>query len=217
MTSFNRSVWITTMVTGITVAVAGFHHGLFETLQGNQPTEGIGIHSIGPQHVRWEHGTDDAVTVIPNFLATGLAAMAVSLGIMGWCVSGLRQRHGPAVFLALFILLTLVGGGMGHILFFLTAWAYSTRMRSSLSWWRRRLGSRARRVWARFWIHSMGLSVVCFLIAMELSVFGFPIAAVDADSLLLVIWGLLLISLVLINTAYAGAIARDIDPMKPQR
>ena len=198
------------MVMGITIAVAGFHHGLFETLQGNRPTEGIGIHSIGPQHVRWEYGTDDAVTIIPNFLATGLAAMTVSLGIMIWCIFGLQWRHGPALFLALFIVLTLVGGGMGHILFFLTAWAYATRMRSPLAWWRSKLRNRSRWIWARVWIPTLGLSVLCFLMALELSVFGYPIAVVDPDGLLMFIWMLLLVSLGLLHAAYVGAIAGDL-------
>ena len=211
MTHINRRVWITTMVMGITIAVAGFHHGLFETLQGNRPTEGIGIHSIGPEHVRWEYGTDDAITVIPNFLATGLAAMTVSFGVMIWCIFGLQQCHGPALFLALFIVLTLVGGGIGHILFFLATWAYATRMRGSLAWWRSKLGNRARGIWARIWIPTLGLSVFCFLVALELSVFGFPIAFVDPDSLLMFIWMLLLVSLGLLNAAYVGAIAGDIE------
>ena len=210
MAYFNRRVWVTTIVIGITIAVAGFHHGLFEALQGNRPTEGIGIHSIGPQHVRWEYGTDDAVTVIPNFLVTGLAAMVVSLAIMFWCIFGLRRRHGPALFLALFILLTLVGGGIGHILFFLTSWAYATRIRGSLAWWRRKLRDRACRIWARVWIPAMSLSALLFLVALELSVFGFPIAVVDPDSLLMAIWTLLLVSLGLLHAAYVGAIARDV-------
>lgn len=34
----NRTIWITTVVMGDTLAIAGFHHGLFAVLQGNQPT-----------------------------------------------------------------------------------------------------------------------------------------------------------------------------------
>jgi hypothetical protein len=53
---FNRAIWITTLVLGVTLAVAGFHHGLFEVLQGNRPTGGMAIHSIGLEQVRWNTG-----------------------------------------------------------------------------------------------------------------------------------------------------------------
>jgi hypothetical protein len=54
--------------------------------------------------------------------------MIVSVAIVAWSFSGLRRSHGPNVLLALFVLLTLVGGGAGHIPFFLIVWAYSRRM-----------------------------------------------------------------------------------------
>ena len=41
------------------------HHGFFEALQGNRPTGAILIASIGPDQVRWEYGTDGAMTLIP--------------------------------------------------------------------------------------------------------------------------------------------------------
>ena len=103
----NRTVWITSVVLGTTLASGGFHHGLFGTLQGNRPTPGFAIQSIGPEHVRWEYGTDDPITLIPNFLLTGVAAMALSLAIVAWSALGLLRRRGPSVFLGLFVLLTL--------------------------------------------------------------------------------------------------------------
>jgi hypothetical protein len=81
-----------TMVLGIVFAIAGLHHGFFEALQGNVPTGGWGIASIGEAQRAWEGGSDAAVTLIPNFLATGIAAMAVSVrdGV------GVCDAHGPA-------------------------------------------------------------------------------------------------------------------------
>lgn len=206
----NRTVWITSVVMGITLAVGGFHHGLFESLQGNRPTPGFGIHSIGPEHVRWEYGTDDAITILPSFLLTGLTAMALSLAIVAWCARGLKRRYGASVFLTLFVVLTLVGGGVGHVLFFVTAWAYTTRIRGGLSWWRRRLGPRAREVLSRAWLPALVLSSLLFVTGLELSVFGYPPMQTDPDRLLTLIWSILLASFVMLNLAYAGAIARDV-------
>lgn len=208
--SINRTIWITTAVMGVTLAVAGFHHGLFEALQGNRPTPGLGIHSIGPEHVRWAYGTDDAITILPNFLVTGVAAMAVSLGIMVWSLFGLTTPRGPLVLLGLFVLLTLVGGGIGHIPFFVAVWAYSTRMSGELPWWRRRLRGRTRVALSRAWLPSLILSSLMFLVALELSVFGFDPLADDPERLLSVIWSILFAAFILLNVAYSGAVARDL-------
>lgn len=206
----NRTIRVTTTVLGITLAIAGFHHGLFEALQGRGPTPGLGIHSIGPEHVRWEYGTDDAITILPDFLLTGVAAMGVSLAIVASSLFGLTRRHGVSVFLGLFVLLTLVGGGIGHIPFFLAVWAYATRLRGPLPWWRRHLRGGAGGVLARVWPYALFLSSVSFVVALELSVFGFPPMQHDPDGLLLAIWAILLASFALLHVSYVGAIARDL-------
>lgn len=205
----NRSIWLTTAVLGTALAVAGFHHGFFEALQGNAPTPGAFINSIGPDRVRWEHGTDPAFTVIPNFLLTGLASMAVSIAIAVWSFTGLRRPHGPTVLLTLFVLLTLVGGGVGHILFFLAVWAYSTRVRRPPAPSARRLGRGARRVLAASWTPMLFFASALFLIGLELSVFGAGSLMPDPDRLLAVDWGILLAAFVCLNMAYLGAMARD--------
>lgn len=113
--SLNRSIQPATVVLGTSLAVAGFHHGILEALQGNEPTPGVLVNSIGPDHLRWEHRTDPAFTVLPTFLVTGLASMTVSVLFVLWLFTGLRRARGPVVLLALFVLLTLVGGGIGCI------------------------------------------------------------------------------------------------------
>lgn len=211
-TPLNRATWGTTVILGITLAVAGLHHGFFELLQGNRPTPGPFIASIGPEQVRWEHGTDGAFTLIPNFLATGLAAMAVSLAIVAWCVYGLRGRYGARGFVGLFVLLTLVGGGIGHAAFFLLAGAWATRIRGGLGWWRRALRPGARRALRPVWLPALATSSLLFLLALELSVFGPPGGAADPDGGLALIAWVLLGSLAALNVAYVAAIARDLEP-----
>ena len=159
---------------------------------------------------RREHGTDGAMTLIPNFLATGLAAILVSLAIAAWCLFFLRRRYGPAGFLALFVLLTLVGGGIGHTVFFLASWAYATRIRSTLARWRRALRPGVRRALAPLWSPALLTSSGLFLLALELSVFGFTPAAGNADALLAGIGVILMASLLALNLAYVAAIARDL-------
>lgn len=205
----NRTIWLTAAVLSTALAVAGFHHGLFEALQGNAPTPGAFINSIGPAHVRWKHGTDPALTVLPTFLATGLASMAVSVVIAVWSFTGLRTANGATVLLALFVVLTLVGGGIGHILFFVTVWAYATRVRRPVARLARRLGGSARRALAAGWGTMLTLAASFFLIGLELSVFGAEWLMPDPDRLLRLDWSFLLASLVCLNLACLGAVVRD--------
>lgn len=208
----NRTLWLTAAVLGAALAVAGFHHGLFEALQGNTSTGGMFINSIGPDHVRWEHGTDPAFTVIPNFLVTGLASMVVSVAIMAWCFTGLRRRHGSSVLLGLFLLLTLVGGGMGHILFFVALWGYATRIRRPLAQPVRWLPEGVRRGLAGGWAVLTVSAAILFLAGLEVSVFGVGSLVMDPDRLLTIDWSILLASFLCLNLACLGAMIRDAEP-----
>ena len=62
---------------GVFAGVSGLDHGLFKTLQGNARTPGLIVQSIGPTQRMWVYGTEDALTLVPNFLATGILAMAM--------------------------------------------------------------------------------------------------------------------------------------------
>ncbi|MGR3321647.1 MAG: hypothetical protein ACU0DK_06930 [Pseudooceanicola sp.] len=195
----------TTRTLGIVYAVAGFHHGVFEVLQGNAPTPGFFIDSIGPEHVRWEFGADGAMTVLPTFLATGLAATGVSVVIVAWLIGGLKGRLGTTVAFLLFCLLALTGGGIGFIPFFLSACAWDGYLRG-------RAARRERfRCWSptgRLWLPALIVSAGLFLIVLELSVFGLPGGDVDGAALLTAITVLLLISFVTLHLAYVAAASR---------
>lgn len=203
----DRATRLNTVVLGIAYAIAGFHHGFFEALQGNVPTNGWGIASIGEAQRMWEQGSDAAVTVIPNFLATGIAAMTLSVVIVLWCLFALRSRYGRVGFLLLFVALTAVGGGVGFVLFYLTAWAYAAWMHRLLRDRRRVLPTRMRTALAAVWPWALGLSAFFFLAGLEISVFGLP--GLDADTVLAVCWSSLLASLVLVHVAYIAGFARD--------
>ncbi len=224
----NRATSIITAVLGITFAVAGMHHGFFEMLQGYTPTGSFGIHSIGPAQQMWEHGSDDAVTLIPNFLITGIASIVVSLCIVlgsvflvrGWRsgpegrISGSRfgfvLKRWPTVFLLLFILLTLVGGGVGHVLFFLITWAYATRMNKPLKWWKKILSGRFGRAISAGWVYSVSFASLCYIIGLEISVFGYVPGISNPVTILAVCWGFLLLGLIFINVSYITGFAYDI-------
>ncbi len=211
MLRFNPATRTVSSVFGVMLALAGLHHGLLEiTLHGNTPTPGVHIQAIGRGQLMWEAGTEDALTLIPNFLLTGVAASIVGLGLAWWSVFRVHTQRGPAGFLTLCVLLTLVGGGIGHVVFFVPVWAYSTRIRKPLAGWRRILPHAAVTPMGSAWRWVLALAVLTFMVALEMSVFGMVAGLGEEQQVLYATWAFLGASLLLINAAYACAAASDL-------
>ena len=68
----NRATRNIVTAVGVMLGIAGINHGFFETLQGNIPTNGLIIQAIGDAQQMWIHGTEEAFTIVPNFLITGI-------------------------------------------------------------------------------------------------------------------------------------------------
>jgi hypothetical protein len=158
---------------GVIFGFSGFNHGFFEFSQGNTPTNGLFIHAIGEAQRFWVLGTEDAFTIVPNFLISGLLSMILGLTIIIWSLRFIQTTYGRTVFLMLFILLFLVGGGIGQIAFFIPAWAFATQMNKPLTWWKKVL---PRSIWpflSKLWIITLILSSIVILIGLEIAIFGF--------------------------------------------
>jgi len=207
----NRATKIIVSTMGVLLGIAGIDHGFFETLQGNQPTTGLIIQAIGPAQRIWVHGTEEAFTLIPNFLVTGILAIMVSLTIMIWSVGFVHKRHGSTIFILLFILLVLVGGGIGQIIFFTLAWAVSTRINLPLTWWRKVLPVNIRQGLAKLWPVTLTVVSVCFLFALEIAVWGFVPGISDPDQRLYICWSFLGIGLAAYFLTFISGFAHDIQ------
>jgi len=207
----NRATKIIVSTMGVLLGIAGIDHGFFETLQGNQPTTGLIIQAIGPAQRIWVHGTEEAFTLIPNFLVTGILAIMVSLTIMIWSVGFVHKRHGSTIFILLFILLVLVGGGIGQIIFFTLAWAVSTRINLPLTWWRKVLPVNIRQGLAKLWPVTLTVVSVCFLFALEIAAWGFVPGISDPDQRLYICWSFLGIGLAAYFLTFISGFAHDIQ------
>lgn len=152
---------------------SGVNHGFFEFLQGNKPTNGLLIHAIGEAERFWPLGTEDAFTIIPNFMITGITSMVVGVAIVIWSIWFLPARHGRTVFLGLFVLSFLVGGGIGQAFFFIPAWAFATRIGKPLTWWRKVLPRGAWSFLSSLWIIILALATILMAIGLEIAIFGF--------------------------------------------
>jgi len=98
---------------GVVAGIAGLEHGYFEFLQGNTRTPGLAFPSWGFPCVAEDiwHACEPAMSIIPNFLVTGILAMQLSLVLIAWSGFFTQRRHGGLVQMGLSVLLLLFGGG----------------------------------------------------------------------------------------------------------
>ncbi len=196
---------------GVFFAIGGIDHGFFEILHGNTPTTGFFIQAIGVANRFWVYGTEDAFTLIPNFLITGILAIIFSLAIMVWLVGFIHKPSGPSVFFLLFVCLFLVGGGVGQVFFFLPTWAVATRINKPLTWWRKVLPETSRFKVGRLWLAALSTSLLCFLAALEIAIFGFVPGVNDPNMKNYICWSILTAGLVAALFTFVAGFARDIQ------
>lgn len=141
----------TASVFGVYAGLLGMEHGFFETLQGNVAPKGIKILAVGPPGLPFPFGHEPAMTLIPNFLVTGVFAMVFGLLIIIWAARFVQKKHGGAVLFLLSIILFLVGGGFGPMTLLITASIAAAKIDKPLTWWRSYLSPRSRLLLAEIW------------------------------------------------------------------
>lgn len=198
---------------GVIFGLAGFNHGFFEFLQGNTPTDGLIIQAIGEAHRFWPEGTEEAFTIIPNFLISGILSMVLGLTIVVWSLGFIHTKHGRTVFLGLFILLFLFGGGIGQVAFFLPAWAFATRMDKPLDWWRKVLPRRTWSLLSRLWLPILVLSSAIMLMGLQIAIFGFVPGMTDPERIQNTSMSLVLTSAVLNVVAFVAGFGHELRRM----
>ena len=201
---------ITSLVLCTLLGISGINHGFFEAIQGWKPTSGLVVQAIGEAQRMWPHGTEEALTVVPNFFITGTLAMCAGLAIIIWSIGFIHKKYGTLILLLLFIILFLVGGGIAQVVFFLPTWAYSTRMNKPLRWWKRILSGGAGKRLSSTWKWSLAACSLFFLLALEIAIVGFFPGITNQDTLLYVCWGFLALSWILMNVSFVSGFAHDI-------
>ena len=98
---------------GIVAGIAGLEHGYFEILQGNTRPASLAFPSMGapcvPEQI-W-NACEPAMSILPNFLITGILAMLLGLAMMVWSAAFVQRKNGGLVLILLSIALLLFGGG----------------------------------------------------------------------------------------------------------
>lgn len=208
--SVNRTAKTVTAVLGAVFGISGFAHGFFETLQGYTPTGGMFIEAIGEAHRMWEFGREPAITVIPNFLITGIAAMLVSIAAIVWSLGFMHRKQAHLIFLMLFSISLFVGAGVAQVLIFPVIWAFSTRIRKPLNMWRKLLKGKAQAIIAAIWAPLTALSAISILYALQVAISGFVPGVSDPDIKTTVMLACLGAGVATMLVSYVAAFANDI-------
>jgi hypothetical protein len=186
-------------------------HGFFEMLQGNISPPGLFVPAIGPANRMWVYGTEDAFTLIPNFLITGILAMTLSLIIMIWSIGFIHKKNGSHIFIVLCVFLFLVGGGVAQVVMFIPVWAMATQINSPLTWWRKVLSESVRKRLSSLWLFFLAIGSLLFLIALEIAIAGFVPGVNNPMQKQYICWSLLGVALVTYLLSFIAGFAYDIQ------
>ena len=206
----NRATRIYASTLGILVGLAGVEHGILEILQGNVKPNGIMVDAIGPEQKLWELATETVLTIIPNMLISGILSIILGGLVTIWAYAYVDRKYGAVVLLFLSIALFLVGGGFAPIFLTILAFIAATRINRPLKFWRSRVPATLRNLIAMLWPWTLIVSVVSFVIAVEIAIFGEPILGlVGAETAYLIQFILGLAMLLLAIVALPAANAHD--------
>lgn len=178
---------------GILAGFGGLEHGYFEILQGNVRPESIMIASMGAPCVPEEiwNACEPAMTILPNFLVTGILAMVLGLVTMVWAGAFVQRRQGGMILALLSFGLLLFGGGIFPPLIGIIGGVVGTRINTPLK-------KKPRPVWrtlAKLWPWTI---VVFFVWLFEQFVIGYFFNEFLMENALLIpvlILGLLVVSI----------------------
>ena len=138
---------------GVAAGIAGLEHGYFEILQGNVQPSGLMIASMGPPcdpKVVW-NACEPAMTIIPNFLLTGILSVIIGLLILIWSAAFVQRKNGGLILILLSVALLLFGGGIFPPLIGIIGGVAGTKINKPLN---RQPGRRPDGLWrflARLW------------------------------------------------------------------
>jgi hypothetical protein len=206
----NRATRILASTLGILVGLAGVEHGILEVLQGNVRPNGIMVDAIGPEQRLWELATETVLTIIPSMLISGILSIILGTLVTIWAYKYVDRKHGAGVLLLLSVALFLVGGGFAPIFLTILAFVAATRIDKPLQFWHSHAPATLRNLIAKLWPWALIISVVSFLIAVEIAIFGEPILGlVGAENAYSIQFFLGLAMLLLAIVALPAALAHD--------
>jgi hypothetical protein len=158
----NKATATLYLTLGILAGIMGIEHGIGEVLEGYRPTESVFILSW-PDSAFFEiMSGEPAMTIIPNYLVTGLLAIFFSCVFLSVFVKPSLDGKAITILLALLILMLLTGGGFGPPILGIIAVLIALKRNSPLKTWSK-LPSKVHSVLSMLWPWSFGLCLIGWL------------------------------------------------------
>jgi len=104
---------LTSSIFGILGGLGGIVHGIGEVLQGNAKPDGIFIRSWATGPIAMYLDGDPGITIIPDFLLTGILALTICTAIILWSIVYLKSKRGGLILILLSLASLFVGAGVG--------------------------------------------------------------------------------------------------------
>ena len=160
---------------GVVAGIGGLEHGFFELLQGRNTPSGKVIEAIGLAQRFWQHGSEPAFTLIPDYLLTGILATIASLMVITWAAAFIERKHGALVLLCLSIIMFLVGGGFAPPVCALLAIVAAAGMNRSFPWLRTHIPEKLIAFLSTLWKSALIAFIVLVMFAVIVAIFGYPL------------------------------------------
>jgi hypothetical protein len=149
---------VTVSTFGAILGIAGLEHGVGEILQGNKAPEGIFIQSWPNNRLYEILNGEPAMTVISNYLLTGILALVTSTILIIWAIVFIEKKHGGLIFILLSFMIMLVGGGLaGPVLIGIIVGIAGTRINTQFTWMNEHFSTRT--FLSKIWKYSYIVSV----------------------------------------------------------
>ena len=184
-------------------------HGIFETIQGNIPTNGIIINAIGPGHWYWKEGGERAMTLIQNFLITGIVAIIIGIAIIIWSIKFIQGKYGALGLLTLTVLTLLFGGGIAFFIIGIIISIIATQINKSQIWWDNHLSNKIKKYFTKLWLPFFSISIIVLILLVLGGIFG--IWFLDPDNATIILTYVGLISIGLITFTIIFGFVHDIE------
>jgi hypothetical protein len=116
-------------------AATGVEHGIGEVAQGWQRPPGLVFPSWAESDAFRLLGGEPAMSVIPNYVISGLASVVVAIVLGVWCATQLHRRSAGLVIVLVSLVLLLLGGGFGPPLIGVIIGVLATRIGAAPRRW----------------------------------------------------------------------------------
>jgi hypothetical protein len=194
---------------GILCGLTGIIAGVFEILQGNVPTNGFEISTIGSDYLMVDDFTYHAITLIPNFLVTGILAIVISALVMIWSVKFVERKYGAAILFGLCISQMLVGGAWVIDIALITC-VLAIGINRPLTWWRTHLSKKVQQWFVRLFPLAVLSYAIISGVMLVLTVIG-----VNSQILIDALTPLATLMFIPIMLMIFGGLAIDVQVSKP--